>query len=220
MAAAIYIFYRNRLNKLLEIERTRTRISTDLHDDIGSNLSKISLLSEIVNLKLANDDKENNRLLESIARISRQSVSSMSDIIWTIKPDHDSLSELTRRMRRHAEELFAENGVEVDFKAPDENETAKFTMDTRRDFYLIFKEALNNVAKHSNCQRIEIDFRLSNKMIILQVADDGRGFDSSDSFLGNGLANMKRRAEKKGGTFTIESSKNNGTIICVQLPRK
>ncbi|MCA1622385.1 MAG: histidine kinase [Acidobacteria bacterium] len=114
----IYFFYRNRVAQLLEIERTRTRIATDLHDDIGTNLSKISLLSEIVNLQLADGNAKNKQMLASIAEISRESVASMSDIIWAINPHRDSTDELTSRMREHAEEIFLEKGVQVRFNAP------------------------------------------------------------------------------------------------------
>ena len=116
--ATIYAFYRSRLGKLLEIERTRTLIATDLHDDIGSNLSKISILSEVVRLHLDDENTEQNRLLNSIAETSRKSVASMSDIVWAINPKRDSVLEMTRKMREHAEEIFVPKNIKVEFFEP------------------------------------------------------------------------------------------------------
>ena len=214
-----YGVYRYRLNKLLEVERTRTRIASDLHDDIGTNLSKISLLSEIVNLQLADQNTDSNRLLNSIAEISRESVGSMSDIVWAINPKRDSVLELVRRMRLHVEELFLEKDVRVIFNAPDDGEQIKLSMNIRRELFLIFKEAVSNAARHSDCTRIEIDFRLENGKIFLCVADDGNGFDALQKTDGNGLGNMCSRAEKNGGNCSIESNAENGTTIKIRFPQ-
>ncbi len=218
-AATTYSLYRYRLNKLLEIERTRTRIATDLHDDIGSDLSKISLLSEIVKMQLANDSMENNRLLTTIAEVSRRSVDSMRDIVWAINPKRDSLLEITRKMRELAEEIFVEKGVQVRFEAPVDGLQNKISLDVRREIYLIFKEAINNAARHSDCGRIEISLRLERRRIFLDVTDDGCGFENDREFTGNGLSNMKSRAEKVKGKFEVASIVGRGTTIKVCLPQ-
>jgi ligand-binding sensor domain-containing protein/two-component sensor histidine kinase len=211
--------YRYRLNKLLEIERTRTRIASDLHDDIGTNLSKISLLSEIVNLQLANQNLESNHLLNSIAEISRESVGSMSDIVWAINPKRDSVLELVRRMRLHVEESFLEKGVRVRFNAPKEGASIKLSMDVRRELYLIFKEAVSNAARHSDCKNVEVDFRLESGTIFLQITDDGKGFNASEKADGNGLENMRSRAAKNGGKFEVKSEAERGTILKIWFPQ-
>jgi two-component sensor histidine kinase/streptogramin lyase len=215
----VFGIYRYRLNKLLEIERTRTRIASDLHDDIGTNLSKISLLSEVVNLQLANQNIESNRLLNSIAEISRESVGSMSDIVWAINPKRDSVLELTRRMRLHLEESFLDKNVRARFNAPDDGASFKLSMDVRRELYLIFKEAVSNAARHSHCRNVEVDFRLESNVIFLRIADDGKGFDASQKTDGNGLENMRSRAAKNGGKFEIESSEEHGTILKIRFPQ-
>ena len=211
--------YRYRLNKLLEIERTRTRIASDLHDDIGTNLSKISLLSEIVNLQLADQNTESNRLLSSIAEISRESVGSMSDIVWAINPKRDSALELVRRMRLHVEEIFLDKDVRVHFNAPESSGQIKLSMDVRREIYLIFKEAVSNAAKYSDCENIEIDFRLENYSIFLLIVDDGKGFDLSAKNDGNGLENIRSRTEKIGGNCSLESEPGRGTILNIRFPQ-
>jgi signal transduction histidine kinase/ligand-binding sensor domain-containing protein len=211
----IYAIYRTRLQRLLEIERTRTRIATDLHDDIGANLSKISLLSEIVKMQMTDGEPESRRMLTTIAEVSRSSVGAMRDIVWAINPHRDSVLEMTRKMRQHAEETFVPNNVSVKFDAPADGADLKLSMDVRRELLLIFKEAVNNAARHSGCSRVEIVFEVAGGGIFLRIADDGRGFDASQRLPGNGLTNMKARAEKLGGRFEIDSE--NGTIVTIKI---
>ena len=137
----LIMFYRYRLSRLLEMERMRTRIATDLHDDIGANLTRISLLSEVANQQIKSNGSNEN-LLPSIADIARESVASMNDIVWAISPEHDRLLDLTRRMRQHAEEVFSFRDVDLDFNAPASD--LKLSVGVRRDVLLIFKEAVNN----------------------------------------------------------------------------
>ena len=211
-ASAIYLFYKNRLARLLEMERMRTRIATDLHDDIGANLTRISLLSEVAKQKLENG---NGSLLTSIADIARESVASMNDIVWAISPDHDSLVDLTRRMRQHAEDVFSFRDIDLDFNAPASD--LKLSVGVRRDVLLIFKEAVNNAVKHSNCSKVEIDFRVEHSILSLRIKDNGSGFDSENQTGdGQGLRSMTRRARALGGKLDIQSS--DGTTIKFELP--
>lgn len=206
-AALIYLIYKYRLKRLLELERVRTRIATDLHDDIGANLTRISLLSEVAKQKAENGNGE---LLSSIADIARESVSSMNDIVWAISPEHDSLLDLTRRMRRHAEEVFSQPDIDLEFNAPlDSN--IQLDVGTRRDVLLIFKEAVNNAAKHSDCTKVEINFSLEHSILRLQIKDNGKGFSTDSEFDGQGLRSMTRRAESLGGKLNINSE--NGTNV-------
>lgn len=212
-ALAVYLFYKNRLARLLVMERMRTRIATDLHDDIGANLTRISLLSEVAKQKSENG---NGNLLTSIADIARESVSSMNDIVWAIAPEHDSLQDLTRRMRRHAEEVFASRDIDLDFNAPESD--LKLSVGMRRDVLLIFKEAVNNAAKHSDCSKVEIDFRVNDSTLFLQIRDNGRGFEIDAESDGQGLRSMTRRARALGGNLTIDSG--DGTIVKFELRLK
>lgn len=213
----VYWAYRTRVQRLLEIERTRTRIATDLHDDIGTNLSKISLLSEIVKMQLADENEERSRMLQVIGEASRESVGAMSDIVWAINPKKDSLADMTRRMLSHTEEVFLEKDVKVKFNAPNDGKDTKLSMEIRRELYLIFKEAVNNVVKHSDCKTIEIDFESRKNDLCLRVKDDGKGFEANNPVMGNGLQNMKIRAERISAKIEIDSGIDNGTTVSVQL---
>jgi signal transduction histidine kinase len=202
----------------LELERIRMRIATDLHDDIGSNLTRIALLSE-VGQRDRIDRGNDSSLLQSISGIARESVASMNDIVWAISPNHDSLLDLTRRMRRHAEEVFSFLDVELEFFAPLSAAELKLSVSVRRDLLLIFKEAVNNVAKHAACTEVRIDLHRERSLLKLSITDNGRGFSTtSDTSEGHGLRSMSRRAAALGGRLTIGSSEGSGTRVELELP--
>jgi len=215
IAGIVYLIYRNRIQRLLAMERMRTRIATDLHDDIGSNLTRISILSEVARQKSENG---NGDLLSSIANIARESVASMNDIVWAVTPEHDSLLDLTRRMRRHAEEVFAFRDIELRFETPESDMGLKLGVGLRRDLLLVFKEAVNNAARHSNCSKVEIDLRADQSELILEIKDNGRGFAESENESGQGLRSMRRRAGIMGGEFNIDSDPGRGTTVRLVLP--
>ncbi|MEW6125751.1 MAG: two-component regulator propeller domain-containing protein [Acidobacteriota bacterium] len=215
----IYTLIRYRVNRLLELERVRTRIAADLHDDIGANLTRIAILSEVANAQLSPGARALENPLSAIAHISRESVSSMSDIVWAINPRKDSLFDLIGRMRRLAEDLLPSRGIACNFQAPESEANIKLGSEIRRDLFLIFKEALNNAVRHSACQRININFRSERHQFVLILEDDGRGFAINESSDGHGLINMRRRAESLGGNLHIASTCGKGTTITLTIPR-
>jgi signal transduction histidine kinase len=209
-------FYRSRIKRIVELERVRTRIATDLHDDIGANLTRISILSEVA--KQQNGAGPVGQMLSSIADIARESVASMSDIVWAINPERDNLLDLTRRMRRLAEEVFTARDIRLRFTAPETAQELKLDVHLRRDLYLIFKEAVNNAARHSGCTRAEIELRVEEAQIHLTVSDDGRGFDPALASEGNGLHSMHNRAAALGGQLEVESGAGNGSRVRLRVP--
>ncbi|MGE5834777.1 MAG: two-component regulator propeller domain-containing protein, partial [Acidobacteriota bacterium] len=211
--------YRYRVARLLEMANMRTRIATDLHDDIGANLTRIALLSEVASRTPgAEPGGRADGLLSSIAQIARESVSSMSDIVWAINPKRESLLDLTRRMRQHAEEVFTLRDIDLRFNGPSAAESLKLGMDLRRDLLLIFKEAVNNCARHSRCERVEIDLRVEGPRLVLTVVDHGIGFDRSMQGDGQGLLSMERRAHRLNGSLGITSGPGGGTAITLNIP--
>jgi signal transduction histidine kinase/ligand-binding sensor domain-containing protein len=229
VSLVIYAVYRYRLRRLLELEKVRTRIATDLHDDIGASLSKISILSEIVGHRVAQiapDDSEISEPLGSIAGTSREMVDSMSDIVWAINPAKDHLSDLIQRMRNLAGEMTELRDIHLQVHlAGIENADLALGADLRREVYLIFKESLNNMVKHSDCDRAEIEFRREAENLIITIKDDGKGFDlnainGDGTRGGNGLPNMRRRAANLGGSFEIFSEIGKGTTAVLRVPLK
>ncbi len=179
----------------------RTRIATDLHDDIGANLTRIALLTQVVGHGRHDDGP-----VSSIARIARESVDSMRDIVWAINPGRESLVDLTRRMRQHADEIFTLREIELHFSAPGPADNIKLGVDVRRDLLLIFKEAVSNVARHAGCRSVRIDLQHRRGRLTLTVSDDGTGFDTSIETDGQGLTSIRRRAARLQGQVAITST--------------
>ena len=219
VALAAFLIYRNRLQRIIEIERVRTRIATDLHDDIGASLSQISILSEVLAHK-KNGDSENEDSLKLIAETSRELTNSMSDVVWSINPNRDRLRDLIQRMRRFASDVLSARDVDFQFVTPDIEQNEKLDVDVRQQIYLVFKEAVNNAVKHSGCTEVEAELKLKNHQYVLRVADNGKGFNQENAGDGNGLANMKMRAESIGGALEIESIKGVGTTVVLNIPQK
>ncbi len=215
-AAFIFALYRYRVTRLLEMERLRTRIATDLHDDIGSTLSQIAILSEIA----SRNSPQGTQLqpFSEIAALSRASVDSMSDIVWAIDPEQDRLGDLSHRMRRFASDLFSGNGVCVHFRGPGEEQDQAIGADKRRQIFLIFKESLHNTARHSACTEVEIDLRLEKGWLALTVRDDGKGFDMLQVRKGHGLLSFDQRAKQLGGRVIVDSAPGCGTIVRLRIP--
>ena len=216
LAAIAYAAYRYRVKRLVEVANIRASIAADLHDDIGANLTRIAILSEVAQRQLGSSSEEGP--LPSIARISRESVSAMSDIVWAINPERDSVIDLLRRMRRHAEEVFASELIKLEFLAPPSGDHLKLGPVLRRDLFLIFKEAVNNAARHSHCTRVEIELSVDGAFLLLRVEDNGTGFDADYDKGGQGLISMRRRAKKMGGTLDIDSRAGQGTIVRLRAP--
>lgn len=220
VGAAIYLSYRYRVARLIELERVRTRIATDLHDDIGSNLSLIAMLSEVARNQAAKDSPEIVERLALVARTSLESVDAMSDIVWAVNPKRDHLHDLTERMRRFASDTFTARDIEFEFSTPDASQDIRLGADLRRQVYMIFKESVNNIAKHSRCTQADIGLGIRGSYLILKLSDNGKGFDiekAGDGYGGNGLTTMRRRAETIGGTLEIVSQQGKGTIITLKV---
>jgi signal transduction histidine kinase len=142
----------------------------------------------------------------------------MSDIVWAINPRRETLLDLIRRMRQHAEEVFTLRDVELRFDAPNAADGAKLSVDLRRDLLLIFKEAVNNAARHSGCSRVDIDLHVEDARLWLSVADNGAGFDASAEPEGQGLMSMQRRAARLKGVLVVTTSRGAGTRITLNVP--
>jgi signal transduction histidine kinase len=142
----------------------------------------------------------------------------MGDIVWAINPKRDRLSDVVHRMRRFANDACTARDIALVFKTPARDEDLKLGPDVRRELYLVLKESINNAARHSGCSRVDAELRISNDRLVLEVRDDGRGFDTAAEFEGHGLASMKRRAEKLRGELLVESRPGGGTTIRLEAP--
>jgi ligand-binding sensor domain-containing protein/two-component sensor histidine kinase len=217
LCAAIYWLHRYRVSRLLELERVRTRIATDLHDDIGSSLSQIAILSEVANRQV---DPANTTLAEpltDIAVISRELVDSMSDIVWAIDPERDRLGDLVYRMRRFASDVFSSRDIRLRFVSPPKDQNVPMGADLRRQIFLIFKEAVHNVLRHASATEVSIEFHVEHAWLHLNIFDNGQGFDVAAQPDGHGLRSIRERTWTAGGEIEINSNPS-GTRLVLRVP--
>ena len=218
LAAGIaYLLHRARLKRILALEAIRTQIATDIHDDMGSGLAQIAILTEVVKREAPRAAAEH---LDEVLRLARTMRDSMSDIVWAVDPRRDRVADLVQRMRQAAFNLLGAEGMQVEFRAPEELaiEGVGLAPDRRRHLLLVLKESLSNVARHARASRVEIEIRIEHGTLFLSIRDDGRGFDPSVPAPGHGLSSLRRRAEKLSGTIRIESAPGSGTRIEVEIP--
>jgi signal transduction histidine kinase len=204
--------------RLLEIERVRTRIAADLHDDIGASLSQIAILSEVARGRLDGLGHQLGAPLTEIIAISAEVMDSMSDMVWAINPKRDHVSDLVSRARRFAGDMLGAREIALEFRAPEGHPDPILSAEARRQFLLIAKEAVNNVARHSRATKARIEFDLGARSLTLRVHDNGRGFDQNAEPLGNGLANIRRRAAMLDGSVELYAKCGEGTVVIVTAP--
>lgn len=217
ISVIIYEIHELRVNKLLAVESLRSRVARDLHDDMGSTLSTISILSSMAKSKVEQDVTKTNEYLVKISEYSERMMDAMDDIVWSIKPSNDSMQKVTARMREFATNVLEAKEIDFDFIVDEEVNHVKLNMEARRDFFLVFKEAVNNAAKYSLANHILVQLKIQNKKLFLMVKDDGLGFDMAEAD-GNGLGNMQKRADSMDGSLTIQSSKGKGTTVKLIIP--
>lgn len=219
IALLVYAAYQFRVNQLLEVERVRTRIASDLHDDVGSGLTQIAILSELAKRETSNERGEQ---LSRIANLSRELVDGMSEIIWAMNPQRDQLTDLAQRMRRFASDVFAPSGIEFRLAGLPGDSNLPLRSELRRQVYLIFKEAVNNCIRHSGCTRVDLQLSVEGKEFRLTISDNGCGLPGLQKDSGNGdhhgLANMQKRAKSIGGSVEITSEPAGGTQIRLRVP--
>lgn len=209
---------RSREERLKELEQVRRRIATDLHDDIGSSLSQIYLLSEVVRQQVGTAQPQVMEPLSKIAGTAHELVSSMSDIVWSINPQKDHLSDLVQRMRRFASDLLTSLNVEFRFRAFGPEKDVRLGGSIRREVFLIFKEGVNNTARHSACREVDIELRVTEQSLELRLCDDGKGFDPSIESEGHGLKSIRERARAIGGRLNMISTVGSGTVTTLEVP--
>ncbi len=213
IVAGIYSLYRYRIKQILDMEKLRISIATDLHDDIGATLSSISMYSDALKIQIKEKLPQLEPVLDKMGKNSRDMVSSMSDIVWAINPDNDEGEKLVQRMEQYARDLCAIKIVRLQFNSDECIKSLKVPLEKRKNIYLVFKEALNNALKYSQATEIEISLRYKSQLLQLVIKDNGKGFDTSLTNSGNGLKNMQSRAKEINATIRIDSAINKGATV-------
>ncbi|MEM6646328.1 MAG: two-component regulator propeller domain-containing protein [Bacteroidota bacterium] len=206
--------YRYRVRQLLGIERMRLRIAQDLHDDIGSDLSSIALLSDLARRQA--DAAKAEQQLTRIGTSARAMVGRLRDIVWALEPSQDTAHHLVQRLRDTAAERLV--GIPWQLDTAGVPERARFDLSTKRHLLLFYNEALHNVVRHANAASVTLRFERQGSTAMLTIADDGRGFDPTATSSGSGLRSMEARAEAIGGTLHIDSAAGSGTTVQLSWP--
>ena len=223
IALVIYFMYRYRINELLKRQAIRNKIAQDLHDNVGSTLSSISVYSQVAKIYQQQQKLEPLQdTLEKISATSSEMISEMNDIVWAINPRNDNMETILQRMESFARPLLASQEVKFHFSYVPGIQHQHLEMAKRKNFYLIFKEAINNALKYSGCKNLWVDISLHHHQLELLVKDDGKGFDvkkirSMNTLSGNGVRNMEMRAKEMKGNWSIVSS-DSGTIVKLAFP--
>lgn len=201
----------------LALEKQRSKIIADLHDDIGATLSSLQINSAVANQLLGKDHKEVNSVLDKIENQSKNLADKIGDIIWSMKPGKDEFMSLEARIKNFANDMLGALEIAYEIKIDAKINFEIHDITIRKNLLLITKEAINNVVKYSHATQLEIHLVLHQGVIRLRIEDNGVGFDVLSNS-GNGIPNMRQRVEELGGVFTIESSNEIGTKIQSTIP--
>lgn len=220
VVSGVFLFLSLKKQRILkQLYQTRMHIASDLHDEIGATLSSISFYSEACLLSLQqNNLQATNELLNKIGDTSRETIDSMSDIVWVAHPKNDESEKLFQRLSNFGYEIFGHMATNFYFYTDPSIANLILPISIRKNLYLICKEALNNTAKYAKANNVELLIKKENKYIVVVVKDDGVGFDNINTTDGNGLLNMKVRAQQMSAKFSLLSTPQKGTSINMRIP--
>jgi signal transduction histidine kinase len=210
----LFLWHRSYLNHHLGLERVRSQIAMDLHDDIGASLSRIAVMSEAIRARLNADDSAAGSSLGEIAETSRALVNGMGDIVWSVDPSRDCLSDLITRLRAFGSGILEPKGVRWTCEEHPGAGAFELSPDQRRQIYLICKEAINNIARHSGASIATLRIYLENHHLCAEIEDNGCGIQARSTD-GHGFQSMRSRAARLGGT--VEVSNNDASGVRIRL---
>ncbi len=206
-----------KITKHLAEERLRAKIARDLHDEMGSTLTSINIISKVAMEEMSQQEKLK-QYFQKIKDHSGRMMESMSDMVWVINPVNDNFGKVILRMKEFAAEILEPARINYHFTEEGQLEQVQLNLEQRKDIYMIFKEAVNNIVKYSGATEAGISLQKKNHGLTMMIRDNGKGFDTSTQSSGNGLKNMQSRAAEMGATLSIESGPGKGTVIGLELP--
>lgn len=216
--ALSYYIYWQKIQKLAAVECTRQRISKDLHDDIGNTLSSITLMNAVLKNKINDNPKEASEMAGRIENISRDMIGTMSDIVWSINPVNDTFEQLLSRLQQFATSALEEKGTAFDLQVGSGLATGNISMAQKKDVYLICKEIINNAAKYSGATKLSLQIGREGRFLKIHAVDNGKGFELQAARPGNGLNNIRQRAQAYKGMAEIYTSPESGTEWKILIP--
>ena len=225
LSSAAYFFYRLRVNELLHRQSIRNGIAQDLHDQIGSTLSSISVYSQVAKLYQQQDKPDQlKNILHTIGETATETINEMGDLVWAINPKNDNLGSIIQRIKSFAQPLCAAKNINLNINTDFKLMSVTPAMPIRKNIFLILKELITNAIKHAECKNIALSILLFRNVLELHISDDGIGFDTfratierSETLSGNGLPNLRRRAEELEADLVMHSEQGKGTTVRIKL---
>ena len=205
----------DRIQRYLTEEKLRGKIARDLHDEMGSTLTSIHIISKMSERKVQDMPIKNQ--LTKISRYTSGIMEKMSDMVWVVNPANDGLDKLIHRIREHAVEVLEPQQMGLSFKDIENARYIKLNPEQRKNIYLIAKEALNNAIKYSNASKVGVRFEEENSGLKMHILDNGKGYNPAESYSGNGIKNMHVRAEEIGATLQIDTAPGKGVSLLLTL---
>jgi len=217
-----FLFNRYQLKRKIKEQQNllavRNNIARDLHDEIGSTLTSIKILSEVSEKSLQHDQLRTSSFLQKIAEQSASVQQGISDIVWAVKPENDKIENMVIRMREYIAHTLESKNIQTEISVDEQLLNKTLDMHQRRDFFLVFKEAVNNIVKYADATKVLVKLERNDNGIALFISDNGKGFDATRITSSNGLKNMKSRAADLGGHFTLQSEQGKGTSVSLIIP--
>lgn len=211
--AILYSIYLFRLSEIRKIQRLRDKIHKNLHDEVGSTLTSIGLFAR--SLEAATNE---NKYISNIISSSEDAREKIKDIIWIVNPDNDSIEFLISKMTRFASDLFETKNIKYAIKSSNLPEGFEIKMEIRQNIWLIYRETITNIIKHSKADQVKILFDFQNKHLIIQITENGIGFDIDQVKKGNGLINIQKRIEEINAKIYFAGDRQNGTTFKFEIP--
>jgi len=218
LVGVFFWFDKQRMHKMRATETIRTRIATSLTEDMSNSLSSINISSELAKTKIDVDKERTKEYIAQISETSNRMVQAMYDMVWSIDPKNDTMLDTIDRMKSFAVEIESLHDVDIVFDIDEKAADLDLDMVHRYELLSIFKEAITNCVRHSSAKHIQVSLRYKSSRFFMLVEDDGKGFDTDKTALGRGINDMRRRAGDINASLHIESERNTGTIVKVEMP--
>lgn len=214
----LWMFYRYRINQLKRLLAVRTKISRDLHDEVGVTLSNIQLYSSIAAKSVQKDTDRLTDALQHITHNTTKAMENMGDIVWAINASDTGSLSFSNKLKNYGYEILAPRNIECNYDINELTERKLLSLELRKNLLLIAREAMHNIAKHSEATQATITLSITGKTLQLKITDNGKGIPATNNRNGNGLVNMEKRAAALQGALTMKSSEKNGTTLWCNIP--
>jgi signal transduction histidine kinase len=214
----IYSIFLLKINQLKAKQELLNKIARDLHDDIGSSLSGLGIYSRMALQNITTDKEDSKMLLQKISERCETVMDALSDIVWSVNTRNDAMDVILTKMREYTAEMLEPQKIDYIITVDEKAAKTKIGIKIRKEFYLVYKEAINNASKYAKCSQICVTINYVAKRLSLTVTDDGEGFTVGEHSKGNGLVNMRERAKKMRGILTVTSKKQQGTTVTLVIP--